>query len=93
LPEVAPTCAPVWHLFVVRHPERGRLSRQLAEAGIGTVIHYPTAPHRQEAYAEMKNLALPIAEQLHAEVLSLPVGPHMTEEQTDYVIDRLRAIL
>lgn len=93
LPEVEPGCEPVWHLFVVRHPERERLSRQLAEAGIGTVIHYPTPPHKQDAYIGMKDLALPIAEQLHAEVLSLPIGPHMTDDQVEYVTDTLYAIL
>lgn len=90
LPEVIPDADPVWHLFVVRHPDRERLVRELDAAGIGTVIHYPTPPHRQQAYAGMRGLALPISEQLHDEVLSLPIGPQMSDEQVDYVIETLR---
>ena len=92
LPEVIADANPVWHLFVVRHPERARLVAELEAAEIGTVIHYPTAPHRQLAYADMQHLSLPVAEQLHDEVLSLPIGPQMTDDQVDYVIETLRRV-
>lgn len=92
LPQVADFTEPVWHLFVVRHRDRDQLARRLAEAGIGTVIHYPVPPHLQPAYASLGITpgSLPIAEALHAEVLSLPIGPTMTIEQADVVIAALR---
>jgi len=93
LPYIAKGCESAWHLFVVRHPERDRLANKLAEIGIGTVIHYPIAPHLQPAYASL-NLsqgALPISEAMHKEVLSLPIGPTMSLAQADAVIAALRA--
>ena len=82
-----------WHLFVVRHAQRDRLAAALAEAGVGTVIHYPVAPHLQLAYAALglPRGRLPLSERLHAEVLSLPIGPTQTAEQTQHVITVLRA--
>ncbi len=84
-----------WHLFVVRHPQRDAIARQLAAAGIGTVIHYPVPPHRQPAYASLglPAGALPVSEQIHAEVLSLPIGPTQTEAQTAQVIAAVRQAL
>lgn len=95
LPTIAPGCESAWHLFVVRHPARDRLARQLAEAGIGTVIHYPIPPHLQPAYAGLglRRGALPIAEAIHDEVLSLPIGPTMTLDQADQVIAALKRAL
>jgi dTDP-4-amino-4,6-dideoxygalactose transaminase len=89
LPQVPDWAEPVWHLFVVRHPERDRLQQKLAESGIGTLIHYPVPPHLSGAYAERgwKRGALPIAESLADTVLSLPMGPHLTEEQIETVVD------
>ncbi|WP_342120255.1 DegT/DnrJ/EryC1/StrS family aminotransferase [Pseudoduganella sp. OTU4001] len=87
LPSVPEWAEPVWHLYVVRHPQRDRLAAALAEAGIGTIVHYPIAPHMQQAYAELgyKEGDFPIAEAIHREVLSLPIGPHMTLQQADEV--------
>jgi dTDP-4-amino-4,6-dideoxygalactose transaminase len=80
-----------WHLFVVRHAQRDRLAAALAEQGVGTVIHYPVAPHLQPACAGLGLPAgsLPVSERLHAEVLSLPIGPTQTAEQTAAVIEAL----
>lgn len=92
LPSVAPACESAWHLFVIRHPRRDELAKALAAEGIGTMIHYPVAPHLQPAYAAL-NFApgsLPISERLHAQVLSLPIGPTMTIEQAKAVIDVVR---
>lgn len=92
LPVVLEQVDPVWHLFVVRHPERDRLARQLAEAGIGTMIHYPVPPHLQPAYASL-GLAegdLPVSEALHREVLSLPISPTMTLDNARQVVEVLR---
>ena len=77
---------------MIRHPQRDRLAAALAQAGIGTVIHYPVAPHLQPAYAGLGLAAgsLPISERLHAEVLSLPIGPTQTAAQTDQVVRAVR---
>jgi dTDP-4-amino-4,6-dideoxygalactose transaminase len=79
----------VWHLFVIRHPRRDALRAYLAERGIGTDVHYPIPPHRQQAYASFSHWSLPISEQLHREVLSLPLNPAMTDEDVGYVIDTI----
>lgn len=83
LPHIPSWSEPVWHLFVVRHPQRGELQRRLAESGIQTLIHYPVAPHLSGAYRHMgyKEGDFPIAETLAAQVLSLPIGPHHSAEQ------------
>jgi dTDP-4-amino-4,6-dideoxygalactose transaminase len=88
LPRVADFAAPVWHLFVVRHPRRDALQKHLAERGVGTLIHYPLPPHLQPAYAEpgLGPGSFPLAEALAREVLSLPVGPHLSEEDAAYVV-------
>ncbi len=95
LPAVAPDVDSAWHVFVVRHPERDRLAQRLAERGIGTVIHYPIAPHRQPAYASLGLPAgsLPESEAMHAQVLSLPMGPTQSDAQTADVIAALHAAL
>jgi len=80
-----------WHLYVIRHPERDRLKKVLHQAGIDTLIHYPVPPHLQPAYKEMELPpgSFPIAEQMSSDVLSLPIGPHVTEDQIMYVIETL----
>jgi dTDP-4-amino-4,6-dideoxygalactose transaminase len=77
----------VWHVFVVRTENREVFQKYLADKGIGTVIHYPTPPHKQEAYKEWNHLSYPISEHIHKEVISLPISPVQTIEQTQYVID------
>jgi len=86
---------PVWHLFVVRHPQRDALARGLAEQGVGTVIHYPVAPHLQPAYAGLglARGSLPISEALHQQVLSLPISPVQTAAQTQQVLAALHNVL
>ena len=93
LPHVLAGTEPVWHVFVVRTADRDRLQARLAEAGVGTLIHYPIPPHRQPAYADLGYGpgAFPVAEAIHREVLSLPIGPHQTDEQTEAVIEAVRA--
>jgi dTDP-4-amino-4,6-dideoxygalactose transaminase len=90
LPHVPQWADPVWHLYVVRHPDRRWLQSRLAEAGIATMIHYPTACHRQRAYAEMAHLHLPIADELARTVLSLPMGPHCPSSVPEQVAEALR---
>jgi len=91
LPFVPEWAEPVWHLFVVRHPRRDLLQGYLSEHGIQTLIHYPVPPHKQRAYEEMNCFSLPISEQVHREVLSLPIGPAMPANALDYTTDCLRA--
>ena len=84
---------PVWHLYVVRSEERDELQRALANAGIQTLIHYPIPPHLQEAYRRLDfaREAFPIAREMAASVLSLPIGPHLTPDQQQRVIDAVSA--
>jgi dTDP-4-amino-4,6-dideoxygalactose transaminase len=95
LPTVLADADPVWHLFVVRHPRRDELRATLSDAGIQTLIHYPIPPHLQGAYREMGLGVgdLPISEAIHRQVLSLPIGPHMTDDQVSLVIDSVRSAL
>lgn len=79
----------VWHLFVVRTPEREKLQNYLTEKEIQTLIHYPIPPHKQAAYSEMNTLSYPLTEKIHAEVLSLPISPVMTDEEVNIVIEAL----
>jgi len=94
LPFVPEWAEPVWHLFVIRHSWRDILQEHLTEAGIGTLIHYPVPPHRSGAYADHKISlnGLPVAEQLSETVLSLPMGPHLTDDQVRFVVNRLTKI-
>jgi dTDP-4-amino-4,6-dideoxygalactose transaminase len=92
LPFVPGWAAPAWHLFVVRTRRRDALQAHLAAHGIGTQVHYPTPPHLTNAYrgAGWKRGDFPLAEQLAGEVLSLPLGPHLTMEQADFVCATVR---
>ncbi|MEP7102112.1 MAG: DegT/DnrJ/EryC1/StrS family aminotransferase [Burkholderiales bacterium] len=93
LPHVPSFADPAWHLFVVRHAQRDAFQQRLTDRGIGTLIHYPVPPHLQPAYAElgMKPGQFPIAEAMHAEVLSLPMWPGMDEASVGKVIEAVRA--
>ncbi|MGA1933771.1 DegT/DnrJ/EryC1/StrS family aminotransferase [Arcobacter sp. YIC-464] len=77
----------VWHLFVIRTNKREELQSYLKENGIQTLIHYPIAPHKQEAYKEYRNYSFPITEKIHEEVLSLPISGIQTIEDTKKVIE------
>ncbi len=91
LPFVREEKAHVWHLFVIRSENRDALQAQLAVKGIQTLIHYPKPPHHQQAYAEWKNMSLPVTERIHAEVLSLPLWPGMPEEALNTVVEAVNA--
>lgn len=77
----------VWHLFVIRTENRDKLQKYLQENGIQTLIHYPVPPHKQKAYKELNYLSLPITEKIHREVLSLPISPVQTLEDTKYIVE------
>lgn len=92
LPDWGEESQHVWHLFVVRCAQREALQQHLAAEGVQTLIHYPTPPHRQDAYySELGALDLPLTEQLHREVLSLPMGPTLTEADVQRVISAVNA--
>ena len=93
LPVVAPGAEPVWHLFVVRHPRRDEIQRELAARGIGTMIHYPLACHRQPPYASLPWPPMPISDRLQDQVLSLPISPVHEPQEIEAVIDALGSIL
>lgn len=87
LPLVAEGNEHCWHLFVIRSSKRDELAEYLGRHDIDTLIHYPVPPYRQDAYAEMGEFRedYPVTEQLTTEILSLPMGPHIREEQARYV--------
>lgn len=76
----------VFHLFVIRVKNRIKLQNYLMENGIQTQIHYPIPPHKQKALQHLQHLSFPITEQIHDEVLSLPISPVMTDDEVDFVI-------
>ncbi len=93
LPTVPEWCEPVWHLFVIKTSNREELKKHLESVGIQTMIHYPVPPHMQEAYAELslKEGSLPISEGIHKECLSLPIGPHLLEEEYNFIIKEINS--
>lgn len=89
LPTVPEWATPAWHLFVIRSPRRDELRAHLAERGVEAAIHYPQPPHLQQAYRHLglARGSLAVSEAIHREVLSLPIGPHLSSDQTEQVID------
>ncbi len=92
LPTIAFECNPVWHLYVIQHEKRSQLAELLLKCGVQTGIHYPTPPHLQKAYKglEIQQCAFPISEKLHRTVLSLPIGPTMSDQDIDAVIRSIK---
>ena len=92
-PYVLPDCVPVWHIYGIRCAERDALEKHLAEKGIQTNKHYPIPIHLQACYRDMglPAGALPIAEEISATELSLPMYYGMTDAEIQYVIDALNA--
>lgn len=91
LPKIVDWQQHVFHLFPIRCRERNALQQYLAEKNIGTLIHYPIPPHKQACYAEWNNMSFPITEKIHAEELSLPMNPVLTDAQVEYVVEVLNA--
>jgi len=83
---VYPFPSHVWHLFVIRHPHRDFLNKFLNDYEIQTLIHYPIPPHMQKAYKEMNSMKFSITEQIHREVLSLPISPVMETKDTEIIV-------
>jgi dTDP-4-amino-4,6-dideoxygalactose transaminase len=93
LPDVPQWAEPVWHLYVVRSARRDALQSHLAAHGIGSLVHYPIPPHMQGAYAASgwREGDWPLAERMHREVLSLPMGPTLSEEEAGEVAEAIVA--
>ena len=95
LPYVPQWSEPVWHLYVAQHPLRDELQRALSEVGVGTLIHYPIPPHRQQAFSQFGwSLGkFPLAERMADQVLSLPIGPHLSNEQANEVAMQINNLI
>jgi len=91
LPAVLAGTEPVWHLMVVRCAQREAVQSRLGAAGIGSLVHYPVACHQQKAYAGTAWPALPIAERLQGQVLSLPISPYLTRAEVQAVAEVVKS--
>ena len=83
--------AHVWHVFAIRTENRDKFQEYLKENDIQTLIHYPTPPHKQEAYKEWNNMSFPITEEIHKTILSIPISPVMTDEEVKKVVEVINA--
>lgn len=94
LPQIPNWADPVWHLYVIRTPNREMLQNHLTECGIETLIHYPIPPHMQSAFKsyQIAEDHLPIARDFAKEVISLPIGPHLSNEELKYVIHEVKSV-
>lgn len=94
-PVTAPGNLPVWHLYVIRVPDRDRVLREMSALGIGVGIHYPVPIHLQGAFAHLGHRPgeFPAAETAAQEILSLPMHPHLTAADQEQVIEALARAL
>ena len=94
LPIVKEWAQPAWHLYVIGSTTRDLLQQKLTDFGIGTMIHYPVPPHLQPAYADlgMRSGDFPIAEKMASQLLSIPIGPHLSSTDAEYVQNNLQRI-
>lgn len=95
LPVVPEWADPVWHLYVIRNKNRDKLKIYLEDAGVGCSIHYPVPPHLQKAYENLsyRQGDFPVTESISQQVLSLPIGPHLSTDDQDRVIDLLQSFV
>jgi dTDP-4-amino-4,6-dideoxygalactose transaminase len=92
LPSVPDSTEPIWHIFPIRHSKRDDLQKYLKNKGVDTLIHYPVPPHLSGAYADLNipKGTFPIAEKIASSELSLPIGPHLSLEDVEYVANTIR---
>ena len=90
-----PRATPVYHLYTIRHRSRNALQAALGACGIETLVHYPIAPHQQHAFSELAFAvdAFPVATEAADALLSLPIGPHLSDKDVGQVIDALHKSL
>jgi dTDP-4-amino-4,6-dideoxygalactose transaminase len=93
LPKLANGCTSIYHIFMIRTKNRDSLQKFLQERNIQTMIHYPLPPHLQEAYKSLnfKKGDFPISEEIAETCLSLPMGPHLTYDDIEYVADNINS--
>jgi dTDP-4-amino-4,6-dideoxygalactose transaminase len=91
LPQLENHESHVWHLFVIRCNDRTKLQNYLKDHNIESLIHYPIPPHKQQAYRDLNALALPITEQIHSQVISLPIDPTLSKKEIQNIIEVLNA--
>ena len=82
----------VWHLFIIRHSRRDELQNELMKNGIQTLIHYPIAPHKQEAFKKFNYIKLLITEKISREVISLPMSPVLKDGEVERIVSVLNKI-
>jgi len=92
LPYVPGWASPVWHIFPLRHSKRDDLQKYLKSKGVDTLIHYPVPPHLSGAYADlgMTKSTFPIAETIASSELSLPMGPHLSLDDAEYIVNTIQ---
>jgi len=92
LPQEAPGCRSVYHLYVVRSQRRDQIVKYLRERGIGAAVHYPIPVHLQPAYAQLglNEGDFPVAEKCAKEVLSLPIYPELTDAQVEEITGAIK---
>lgn len=87
LPDTLPYESNAFHLFPILCEKRDELHYYLEQNGVGTVIHYPIVPHKQECYKDWNNISLPITEYIADHELSLPIGPSITMEEVKQIVE------
>tara|TARA_B100001250_G_C19776808_1_gene779951 strand:+ start:259 stop:1389 length:1131 start_codon:yes stop_codon:yes gene_type:complete len=95
IPKICQDFSHVYHLFVIRHPQRDKLRKILTEFGIETLLHYPIPPHLQGSYSylNIKKGSLPISEKIHQECISLPIYQTLNDHQINYIISSIKQSL
>ena len=86
IPQILPDAQNVYHLYPILCDKRDELQIYLKEQGVGTVIHYPIPPHKQECYKEWNHFSFPITEKIAQQELSLPIGPTISKEEVEQII-------
>lgn len=81
----------VFHVFPVRVADREKFQLYMLENEIQTLIHYPVAPHKQEAMKEFHHLSFPISEEIHNHIVSIPLHPMLTNEEITKIIEVVNA--
>ena len=92
LPKIAENCTSVYHIYSIRTKKRDDLQKYLNSQDISTMIHYPLPPHLQKAYIDLgyKKGDFPIAEEIANTSLSLPIGPHLSVDETEYICEKIK---
>ena len=87
LPHVLNEEGHVWHLFVIRTSKREELHKYLLKNNVETIIHYPIPPSKQKCYAEMNTMTFKLTDQIHNQVLSLPISPTLSPKEVKVIVD------